>query len=63
MNFLKLVRMILWSFFGVRKKSGYDADLQTLKPHHIILVGLLAASVFIAIMLVFAKTAIHFLAQ
>lgn len=47
----------------MRKKSGYDADLQTLKPHHIILVGLLAAGAFIAIMLVFAKTAIHFLAQ
>lgn len=63
MHFLKLVRMILWGFFGVRKKSGYDADLKTLKPQHIILVGLLAAGGFIAIMLVFAKTAIHFLAQ
>ncbi len=61
MEFFRIVRMILWSFFGVRKKSSFDSDLQTLKPQHIILVGLLAAAVFITVMIILVKTALHFL--
>ena len=40
-------KAVFWSFFGVRKRSGYEADSHKLKPQHVIAAGLVAALVFV----------------
>jgi hypothetical protein len=41
---------VFWSFFGVRKRSEYEADTQRLKPHHVIAAGLVSALVFVLLL-------------
>jgi hypothetical protein len=49
-SFLQTVKAVAWSFFGVRKSSDHEADIAKLNPVHVILVGVLAAVVFVVVM-------------
>jgi len=40
-------KAVFWSFFGVRKREDYDADARELRPHQVIVAGLVAALVFV----------------
>ena len=40
-------KAVFWSFFGVRKRSDYEADTQKLKPQHVIAAGIVSAAVFV----------------
>ncbi|MDM0032732.1 DUF2970 domain-containing protein [Variovorax sp. J22P271] len=42
------VRAVCWSFFGIRKNSGYQDDLAKLNPLHIIAVAFVAVALFVA---------------
>jgi hypothetical protein len=46
-SFLQTARAVLWSFFGVRKQSGYERDAQQLNPVHVIVMGVIAAALFV----------------
>ena len=46
----KAFKAVFWSFFGVRKRSDYEADTQRLKPQHVIAAGLVSAIVFVLIL-------------
>ena len=46
---------VFWSFFGVRKRSDHEADIQRLNPVHVIVMGILAAALFVATLLVIVK--------
>ena len=48
-------RAVFWSFFGVRRKADYAADLEKLKPHHVIVAGLVAAVVFVLVLFAIVK--------
>jgi Protein of unknown function (DUF2970) len=48
-------RAVFWSFFGVRKRAGYEQDAQQLNPVHVILMGLAGAALFIAVLIVIIK--------
>jgi hypothetical protein len=37
---LKTIRAVLWSFLGVRKGAGFQDDIATLTPFHILGVGI-----------------------
>jgi hypothetical protein len=50
-SFLQTMRAVAWSFFGVRKSSGYEKDLAELNPVHVVIGGVLAAAMFIAVLL------------
>ncbi|MBI3228787.1 MAG: DUF2970 domain-containing protein [Burkholderiales bacterium] len=50
-SFWKTIRAVLWSFFGVRKGSGYAEDVGQLNPLHLIIAGILCAMIFIATLL------------
>ncbi len=41
------IRTVAWSFLGVRRRSGFEDDLQRVSPFHVVLVGLAAALVFV----------------
>lgn len=46
-GFLQTLRAVLWGFFGVRKRAGYERDAKQLNPVHVILAGLIAAAIFV----------------
>ena len=41
------MRAVLWSFFGVRRRDGYERDVQRLNPLYVIVAGVLAATLFV----------------
>lgn len=46
-SFAQTLRAVAWSFFGVRRSSGYEHDVQKLNPVHVIVAGVLAAAAFV----------------
>lgn len=55
-SFGQTVKAVLWSFFGVRKKSEYEKDAAQLNPVHVLIAGVIGAILFIAVLL----TIVHF---
>lgn len=47
MSLLRTLRTVLWSFIGIRKKSGYEEDLGRANPFAIIAVALGVVVVFV----------------
>ena len=39
MSFFRTVKMVLWSFLGIRKSSEWQEDAAQANPFHIILMG------------------------
>jgi hypothetical protein len=50
-GFLQTMRAVAWSFFGVRKRSGYEEDAAQLNPVHVIVAGVIAAALFVLVLL------------
>ena len=48
-------KAVFWSFLGVRKRSGYEADTRKLKPQHVIAAGLVSALVFVLVLFLIVK--------
>lgn len=46
-SFLQTLKAVAWSFFGVRKASGYAEDVAKINPVHVIIAGVIAALVFV----------------
>ncbi|HEY8607142.1 MAG TPA: DUF2970 domain-containing protein [Noviherbaspirillum sp.] len=57
-SFGATVKAVLWSFFGVRKKSDYEQDAQQLNPVHVIIAGIIGALIFIATLLLIVKSVV-----
>ena len=51
MSFGATMKAVFWSFFGVRKRQDYEKDAAQLNPVHVIIAGLIAAALFIAVLL------------
>ncbi len=47
-SFLQTMRAVAWSFFGIRKSSGYEQDIGKLNPVHVVIAGVIGALLFIA---------------
>ena len=41
------MRAVAWSFFGVRRRTDYERDVQRLNPVHLIVAAIAGAAVFI----------------
>lgn len=52
------MKAVLWSFFGVRKKSDYESDAQNLNPVHVIIAGLIAAVIFVVTLILIVKSVV-----
>ncbi len=46
-SFWRSIRMVGWSFFGIRKNSESQEDTARVNPFHIIVVGLAGAMIFV----------------
>jgi hypothetical protein len=54
-GFLATLRAVLWSFFGVRRKSDYERDAAQLNPVHVIIAGVIAAAVFVLTLIMIVR--------
>lgn len=46
-SFWRTVKVVAWSFLGVRKNSEYREDMARVNPFHIIAVGIVGALLFV----------------
>ena len=46
-SLLRTLKMVAWSFIGIRKNSEYKEDLARVNPLHVILVAIAAVLVFV----------------
>jgi hypothetical protein len=46
-SFAQTLKAVAWSFFGVRKGSDYEQDVQKLNPVHVIIAGVAVAALFV----------------
>jgi hypothetical protein len=44
---MQVAGAVFWSFFGVRKGHHMLQDTSTIKPHHVVIVGLLSGLAFV----------------
>ena len=54
-SFRRSMRMVAWSFLGIRKGSEFKEDMARVNPFHIIAVGLAAAVIFVLSLIVLVK--------
>jgi len=57
-SFGATMKAVLWSFFGVRKRSGYEKDAAQLNPVHVIIAGVIAAAIFVVTLILIVKTVV-----
>ena len=51
----QIVSAVLWSFFGVRKGKAMQRDVVTIKPHQVIIVGVILAALFVLTLLAIVR--------
>lgn len=52
-------RAVFWSFFGVRKGKDHAADIERLNPVHVIIMGIIAAALFVATLITVVSFVVH----
>lgn len=51
----EVVGAVFWSFFGVRKGQAMRRDAVTIRPHQVIIVGVILAACFVALLLTLVR--------
>ena len=51
-SFWRSMKMVGWSFLGIRKSSESQEDMARVNPFHIIAVGIAAAVIFVVVLIV-----------
>ena len=46
-SFGRTLRAVAWSFFGVRKSSDLEKDVEQLNPVHVVVAGVIGAVLFV----------------
>ncbi len=46
-SLLQVVKAVFWSFLGIRKRRDYETDSVELKPHQVIIAGLIGAALLV----------------
>ena len=59
MNLLTMMRIVFWSFFGVRKRASHQADFAAVKVPLLPVVAVLLAAAFGAVLFSLAHIAVH----
>ncbi len=57
-GFVRTFKAVLWSFFGVRKGSDHERDAAELKPATVIAAGLVAALLFVLVLVLVVKSVV-----
>jgi amino acid transporter len=51
-TFARSIKMVAWSFLGIRKNSEYQQDLARVNPLHVIVVAIVGVLVFVVSLVV-----------
>ncbi len=54
-SFAQTIKAVAWSFFGVRRRAGYEQDVQRLNPVHVIIAGIMAAALFVVALVMLVR--------
>jgi hypothetical protein len=54
-SWIRSFKAVAWSFFGVRRASDYEQDVSQLKPQHVIVAGLVAAALFVVLLVLLVR--------
>ena len=46
-SLLRSMKLVAWSFMGIRSRQGYQDDLAKVNPLHVVLVGLVSVLVIV----------------
>lgn len=46
-SFVQSIKMVAWSFLGIRRNSGFQDDMAKVSPFHVIAVGIAGAFIFV----------------
>lgn len=46
-GFFQVARAVFWSFLGIRRKSDYGRDAVSIRPHQVIIAGVIGAALFV----------------
>ncbi|BCQ22097.1 DUF2970 domain-containing protein [Caballeronia sp. NK8] len=57
-GFLRLVKAVFWSFFGVRRRADLESDAAQLNPLHLIAAGVIGAVLFIVVLLLIVRAVV-----
>jgi hypothetical protein len=55
---LQVAKAVFWSFFGIRKRRDYETDSVELKPHQVIIAGLIGAAILVASLILLVRLVI-----
>jgi DUF2970 family protein len=58
-SFFRVLAAVFSSFLGIRRKAAGEHDMVTIKPHHVIMAGVLGAALFVAILVVLVRFITH----
>ncbi|CAG9163396.1 DUF2970 domain-containing protein [Cupriavidus pinatubonensis] len=58
MSFGQTMHAVLWSFIGLRKGAAHESDMAKLNPVHVVIAGVIAAAVFIAILITIVRVVV-----
>ncbi len=50
-SFIRTMKAVGWSFFGVRKGSDYEKDVNQLNPVHVVIAAVIGVTLFIGFLL------------
>jgi Protein of unknown function (DUF2970) len=46
-SFMRSIKLVAWSFLGIRSKKGYQDDLARVNPVHVVLVGIVSVLILV----------------
>ncbi|AKH39228.1 MULTISPECIES: DUF2970 domain-containing protein [Nitrosomonas] len=52
---LQVAKAVFWSFLGIRKKDDLDRDAKMIKPHQVVIGGLIGGVIFVLSILTLVK--------
>jgi hypothetical protein len=58
-SLLHVASAVLWSFVGVRKGRHMLQDMDSIKPLHVVIVGVVAGAIFVLTLLVIVRVIIR----
>ena len=54
-SIFQTIKAVLWSFVGLRSRTGYERDVAQLNPLHIVITGIVAVFVFVGSLILLAN--------
>jgi Protein of unknown function (DUF2970) len=46
----QVMKAVMWSFIGIRKRAGFENDVARIKPLQAIIAGVIGAALFVAVL-------------